>query len=158
MPHIPCYDAAMKPAPLPDDFAPASAGGLRVLVCGGRGFGDYEALAAILDAFRADHPIAVLIHGAAEGADRTAGDWAAARAVAMDVYPADWDTHGRAAGPLRNEQMLAEGKPDLVVAFPGAHGTATMIRLARRADVPVWKPMPFDEAPPKAWEKRQNLR
>jgi hypothetical protein len=35
--------------------------------------------------------------------------------------------------------MLNEGRPDLVVAFPGGKGTAGMMALARKADVPVIK-------------------
>ena len=33
----------------------------------------------------------------------------------------DWATHGRAAGPIRNQAMLQEGKPDVVVAFERPH-------------------------------------
>ena len=53
------------------------------------------------------------------------------------MYPADWDTHGRGAGPIRNKQMLEEGKPDLVIAFPGGKGTANMIGQAKEAGIPV---------------------
>jgi len=45
--------------------------------------------------------------------------------------------HGRAAGPVRNAQMLAEGKPDFVVAFPGGRGTADMCKQARARGVKV---------------------
>jgi hypothetical protein len=53
------------------------------------------------------------------------------------VYPADWAKHGRAASPIRNQQMLDEGRPNLVVAFPGGRGTADMVRRARSAGVEV---------------------
>jgi len=33
--------------------------------------------------------------------------------------------------------MLTQGKPDLVVAFPGSKGTENMIRQAQTAGVPV---------------------
>ena len=52
------------------------------------------------------------------------------------VCHADWETHGRAAGPIRNEKMLT-WKPDLVVAFPGGVGTADLVRRAEAAGVPV---------------------
>jgi len=51
--------------------------------------------------------------------------------------PAEWDKFGRRAGPLRNEQMLREGKPDVVVAFPGGRGTAHMVRIAKEAGIDV---------------------
>jgi hypothetical protein len=40
---------------------------------------------------------------------------------------AEWERLGRKAGPIRNQRMLEEGKPDLVVAFPGGTGTAGMM-------------------------------
>lgn len=44
---------------------------------------------------------------------------------------------GRAAGPMRNKQMLEEGKPDLVVAFPGGAGTENMVKQAKAAGIRV---------------------
>jgi predicted Rossmann-fold nucleotide-binding protein len=38
---------------------------------------------------------------------------------------------------VRNRQMLTEGRPDLVVAFPGGKGTANMVALARKAGVEI---------------------
>ena len=51
---------------------------------------------------------------------------------------AKWDElgrNGRKAGPIRNQQMLDEGRPSLVVAFPGGRGMADMVRRARNAGV-----------------------
>jgi hypothetical protein len=50
---------------------------------------------------------------------------------------ADWAGLGRKAGPLRNERMLHEGKPQLVVAAPGGRGTSHMTHIAREAGVEV---------------------
>ena len=82
-------------------------------------------------------PSTVIIHGAAKGADSLASEWAALNEVKEEVFPADWKTHGRAAGPIRNQQMLDEGKPDLVIAFPGGRGTADMVKRARKAGIEV---------------------
>lgn len=81
----------------------------------------------------------LVIHGGARGADTHAGWAATAVDIPVAVYPADWATHGRRAGPIRNAQMLAEGRPDAVLAFPGGRGTADMVRQARAAGVPVWE-------------------
>ncbi len=54
-----------------------------------------------------------------------------------EVYEADWHEHGRAAGPIRNARMIAEGRPDLVIAFPGGRGTADMVSRARKAGIEV---------------------
>ena len=84
-------------------------------------------------------PFTLVIHGAAAGADSLAGEWAEARGIPIREFPPDWTAfkNRRSVGPIRNAQMLAEGRPDLVVAFAGARGTAGMVRLAREAAVQV---------------------
>jgi len=109
---------------------------MRVLVTGGRDFSDRTLLFEALDRLHSLHGFTVLIHGDASGADRLAGEWATERGVEVLACPADWKTHGRAAGPIRNKEMLNE-KPQLVVAFPGGKGTADMVAKARKAGVKV---------------------
>lgn len=110
---------------------------MRVLVCGGRDFFDAERVCSVLDYYHSQRPFSVVIHGNAPGADRSAGDWATLRYVPVQAFPAEWDLHGRAAGPIRNKQMLDEGKPEIVVAFPGRAGTRDMKTQARARNVPV---------------------
>jgi hypothetical protein len=111
---------------------------MRVLVCGGRNFHDGDMLIEALNEIHAATPITLVIQGGAAGADRLAGYWAYRRAIECKVYPAQWKRYGnRIAGPIRNQLMLDDGKPDLVVAFPGGSGTADMVRRARTAGVPV---------------------
>jgi hypothetical protein len=111
---------------------------VRVLVCGGRDFDNVIWLRERLeDVHLRQGNITVLIHGGATGADALAAAWARARDISIRVYRADWARHGKAAGPIRNTKMLVDGKPDLVVAFPGGRGTADMVRQARTAGVRV---------------------
>jgi YspA, cpYpsA-related SLOG family len=81
--------------------------------------------------------VSMIIHGAAPGADTLTGRWAELRRIPVEAFPPDWEKRSRAAGPIRNARMLAEGKPDLEVAFPGGHGTANMVKQARAAGVEV---------------------
>jgi len=118
------------------------SGTLRVLVCGGREFDDYTGFANYL--YRNFHPAAdemyltpIIIHGDAKGADFLARIWAKANSFSQEKYPANWKTHGKKAGPIRNQEMLDRGKPDVVVAFPGDTGTADMISKAKKQGVPV---------------------
>jgi hypothetical protein len=120
-----------------------------VLVCGGREFSDRDALEVTLDRLHRERGFSLIIAGGARGADTMAEEWAKARGIACDVYHADWAGRGRRAGPIRNEQMLREGKPDLVVAVPGGRGTAHMCRIAREAGVEVVEvstPLPLSNA------------
>lgn len=114
----------------------------RVLVCGGRDYSDRRSLYAVLDAAHMANPIELLIAGGANGADALAVDWAGWHAVKSQVFNADWKTHGKVAGLRRNQRMLDEGKPHLVIAFPGGRGTADMVRRAEVAGVPVAKVTP----------------
>jgi len=113
---------------------------MKILVCGGRDYSDRKRVYQILDAVHAKFTITELIHGAARGADSLGGEWARERGIPEKAYPAQWDKHGRGAGPIRNQQMLDEGKPDGVVAFPGGNGTADMIRRSKAAGLKVYEP------------------
>lgn len=110
---------------------------MRLLVCGGRNFKDEDSLAEELTWLLGDHEIDAIIHGGARGADKLAGAFARACNIREIVYPAAWEAHGMSAGPIRNRQMLVEGKPDMVLAFPGGRGTADMIKQARAAGIEV---------------------
>jgi hypothetical protein len=109
----------------------------RVLVCGGRRYDDAARVNEVLDHLAASQPVDVLIHGAARGADLLAVDWAIRHQIPLLEFGADWAAHGKAAGPIRNRRMLLEGKPDLVIAFPGGKGTENMVNQARKAGVQV---------------------
>ncbi len=52
--------------------------------------------------------------------------------LVVKTYPADWDKHGKAAGSIRNQLMLYETQPHIVLAFPGGRGTADMVKKAKR--------------------------
>src|SRR4051812_13644503 len=107
--------------------------GIRIIVCGGRGYRDRGAVFRALDRLHAERGIDFLIQGAADGADYLAWQWADERGVACGSYPARWDVHGKRAGGLCNQAMIEEGKPDGVVAFPGGRGTGDMVRRAEAA-------------------------
>lgn len=119
---------------------------MRVLVCGGRDFDDSDFIwntLTELDARRG--PFTCVIHGAYRGVDTQAMIWAQMmdsipdRSVKHAPFLAEWGKYGRSAGPIRNQRMLDEGKPDLVIAFPGNSGTADMISRAEYAGVEVLK-------------------
>ena len=112
---------------------------MRVLVCGGRNYCDQDYIWNTLTALDVSHgPFTCLIHGAATGADTEAMIWAqTVKGVKHAPFVAEWVKYGKAAGAMRNQRMLREGKPDLVVAFPGGIGTANMVRIAKAAGVEV---------------------
>lgn len=114
----------------------------RVLVCGGRNYSDRARLTTVLNEIDNDCRIDYIISGGASGADTLAYHWALDNGRGAWQYHADWKTHGRAAGPIRNQRMLDEGKPDLVVAFPGGRGTDDMVGRAKAAGIEVTEVKP----------------
>jgi hypothetical protein len=111
---------------------------MRVLVCGGRDFDDVALMISALDRLHTERSFTVVIHGNARGADKMADAWARRRGVPREPYElpqGEWDELGKKAGALRNQRMLDEGRPDLVVAFPGGGGTKDMVRRAVKAGV-----------------------
>lgn len=106
---------------------------MRVLVTGGREYQNQALVWKTLDGLG----VTEILHGGARGADHLAGEWAKARGVDATQYLPDWRSFGPAAGPMRNERMIQEGRPDLVVAFPGGDGTADCLRRAHAAGIAV---------------------
>lgn len=122
---------------------------MRVLVCGGRDFTDHVAFNRAMMTYIVLLPEwdITIIHGAARGADTLAGLFGRMFGLKVEAYPADWDAHGKAAGPIRNQKMLDEGNPDFVLAFPGGPGTADMVRRARKAKILVVEALANPENP-----------
>lgn len=117
---------------------------MRVIVCGGRDFDDYERLASALNRAHARKPIIHVIHGAAPGADLLAERWAKENWIPYTGVPAERKKHGDKADHLQMTEiittMLHDAMPDAVIAMPGGKGTAMMCELAHKAGVKVWQP------------------
>lgn len=107
---------------------------MRIIVCGGRNYRDSGRIYLTLEEYVREEPS--IVHGAALGADSLAGREAAALGLSIEPRPAEWDRHGKAAGPIRNQEMVDAGA-DLLIAFGGGVGTADCIRRARKAGIPV---------------------
>lgn len=126
---------------------------MRLLVCGGRKFHNKAVVFATLQQLHGTYEFEWVITGGCSGADQLGKMWAKANNIARRTFLADWDDieiegavvryhdngkpYNAIAGNMRNTEMLVEGKPDLVVAFPGGSGTADMVAKAKAAKVSV---------------------
>ena len=117
----------------------------RVLICGDRNWNNYELVYNTL--FRENvsstkPPIECVIEGEARGADSCGRKAAGFLGIPILAFPADWKEYGKAAGPIRNQQMIDEGKPTEVWAFhndlKNSKGTKDMVLRSRKAGLPVW--------------------
>lgn len=113
---------------------------MRILVCGGRDFNERERVRWALS-YQQDQygPFTCVINGGATGADELGAEWGRDYHIPVQTYRADWKAFGKFAGPLRNQRMIDEGKPDLIIAFPGGRGTADMVSKAKKAGIRVVK-------------------
>jgi hypothetical protein len=109
---------------------------MKVLFCGGRDFTGGDLVSKAFDRFS----VSLAINGGARGADTLAANEAYRRGIQVATYSANWRAHGKAAGHIRNANMLRFGMPDVVVAFPGGKGTADMCAKAKAAGVVVMRP------------------
>lgn len=108
---------------------------MRILVCGGRDYRDAKTVFEALDYLQPS----VVIHGDARGADTLADVWACLNDVEVQRFAADWNKHGRKAGPIRNQEMADCSQADLCLAFPGNWGTEDMVKKARAAGIDVMR-------------------
>ena len=110
----------------------------RILVTGSRDWDDVEAMIEVLAPYNITRDVKTLVHGGARGADAIAAEIALALGWYMEEYPADWETHGKAAGPIRNQQMVDLGA-DVCLAFPKgeSRGTRHCMKAAEKAGIRV---------------------
>ena len=111
----------------------------KLIVAGGRDFDNYELLSRVLfamsDVELADKDVSI-VSGMARGADALGVRFAKEHAVMLYEFPADWDKHGKSAGPRRNEEMgrFADG---LLAFWNGSNGTGHMIAFMKNLNKPV---------------------
>lgn len=117
---------------------------MRLIVSGGRYFNDVALLWRTLDEIHKETSVRLLVEGASDdvtgpyiGADFWAHEWALARQVPCIRERAEWKKLGKAAGPIRNGNMIRGYLPNRLIAFPGGPGTANMISQAEKAGIAV---------------------
>ena len=113
----------------------------RVLICGDRYWDDYNTIVQALSKIQQEKGVEVVIEGEADGADSMGRQAAIQLGIPVLKFPADWRRYAHNAGPMRNIQMLQEGRPTLVLAFhnyiENSKGTKHMVNAARQAAVPT---------------------
>jgi hypothetical protein len=118
----------------------------RVIIAGSRKFNDYNKMLFTVDRIglhliNTIDPVEI-VSGHARGADELGERFAEAYGYPLKIFPADWDKYGKAAGPIRNEQMAkyaSEADRGILIAFPigESRGTRNMIEIAKRYGLEV---------------------
>jgi hypothetical protein len=104
---------------------------VKCIIAGSRTIYSYNAVARAMEKFQAEHgPVTEVVSGAARGVDAIGEGWARENKLPVKRFPADWQVHGRAAGPIRNKQM-AEYADAAVILWDGeSRGAKSMYGLA----------------------------
>ena len=111
---------------------------MKLIVTGGRDYNNYELVDKVLTQVYNEmfpNQIVAVVQGNAKGADALGKRWALANNIPCEEFDADWQRYGKAAGVMRNQEMLDESQPCVVVAFPGGRGTFDMMRRTKQAGV-----------------------
>lgn len=111
-----------------------------VLVSGKRDFTDYVRFQNILDESLAHiNDRIIIVEGGAKGADALAKQYAIERHYEFIEFPADWDKYGKAAGVIRNDEMVNFIKDKSCKALffwdGQSRGTGDCLRRAKRAGI-----------------------
>lgn len=105
---------------------------MNLAVVGGRTFNDYAGLEAMLDSLVAGFGFTTIVSGGANGADSLGERYAKERGMKTIIHLPDWKTHGKAAGMIRNKDIVRDA--DMVVAFwdGKSRGTRNSIGIAQK--------------------------
>lgn len=107
---------------------------MKLIIAGGR---DYHI--TVKDVMRLNAlnlEITEIVSGCSAGADTGGECFAGIINRPIAKFPADWNKHGKAAGPIRNRQMAEYA--DAVVLFPGGRGTQSMFNEATKAGIQIF--------------------
>ena len=112
---------------------------MKTIIAGGRTITSPKVVSrAIKSAIASGFDVTEVVTGGARGVDSIAHRMASAGGLVTRVFPADWDVHGKAAGPIRNRQM-AEYADALIAVWDGeSQGTGNMIDEAKARGLEVF--------------------
>lgn len=114
---------------------------MRILVCGDRNWTKKRVIYNVLKFMQIVTNLECIIEGEARGADKLSRICAEQLGIKVIKFPANWKKYGKAAGSIRNMQMLKEGKPNIVLAFHNnieqSKGTKHMVSIARKNGIRV---------------------
>ncbi|MFB6375574.1 MAG: SLOG family protein [Bradymonadaceae bacterium] len=109
---------------------------MRTVISGSRSITRYDYLKYALE-HRCGWEISKILCGDADGVDQLAQRYARERDIELDVFEADWENYGKAAGPRRNSEMVGRGEA-LVALWDGeSNGTQDTINKALREHLTV---------------------
>lgn len=87
---------------------------------------------------KSNFQVTEVVCGLARGADMFGGKWAVNNSIPVKTFPANWDEHGKAAGPIRNQQMAEYADALIVFIWDGSRGSKDMLMRMERMKKPTF--------------------
>ena len=87
---------------------------------------------------KSNFQVTEVVCGLARGADMFGGKWAVNNSIPVKTFPADWDEYGKAAGPIRNQQMAEYADALIVFIWDGSRGSKDMLMRMERMKKPTF--------------------
>lgn len=110
---------------------------MKLLIAGGRDYNEPDFSEKIMGVCSMyGNPTEIVSGACPNGADRMGELWAKEYSVPIKLFPADWDTHGNAAGPIRNRQMALYCDRAIIFWDGKSAGTKNMITQLQKANKP----------------------
>ena len=107
----------------------------RIAVTGGRNFMNFLTIRKAFQEINLNENDTI-VHGGCSGCDQLCAEVAKEFKAKTEEYLANWNKYGRAAGPIRNEEML-KSNIDMLLAFRGGTGTDNCIKKAKELQIEV---------------------
>lgn len=109
---------------------------MKTIIAGSRDIHEYGIL---LRAIQCIHwKPTVIVSGHAKGVDTLGEQYAEENNIPLEIYPADWKTHGKSAGPIRNIEMAKNSEALLAIWNEKSRGTKHMINTAYKHNLIVY--------------------
>lgn len=111
---------------------------MKVIIAGSRHmpFSAYPLIQQAVD--KSGFAVTEVVCGLAKGADTYGAKWAYHAGIPRKNFPADWEKHGKGAGPIRNGEMADYADALIVFIWDGSRGSANMLKQMQDRGKPVF--------------------
>ncbi len=112
-----------------------------MIIAGSRTVKNYSFVKSLIENVVNFHKLNIteIVSGTADGVDKLGEDWAREIGIPIHTFPANWKLHGRAAGPIRNEEMGNYADAAIVIIENNSRGSANMISVMKKLEKPVYE-------------------
>ena len=109
---------------------------MKVVICGSRYINDFNLVEKAIS--ESGFVITEVVSGCASGVDTMGEKWAKLNNIPVAPFPAQWGTHGRSAGPIRNIKMAEYAEAVIAIWDGSSRGTKHMVEAAKARGLKVY--------------------